>query len=281
MFLSSIKSFFSLLSAMLLVASAAFLQSCHEKCIEPVQAEQFPTTSQRVKRITWADTDFQEYQYDSNGLLSKYISQWLFVQGTDQVKRVETDFQYDTGKKLVRTVTGNLYETKFFYRGNVLEKSEEYDHLGRLAVTHYYTFNHRNQPLQIRDVITDPTDGNKLTGELKHVFKYDNRGNNTVQEEYIMNLTTGAYEYSYGLHFEGFDNNRYVEHAVALNPYVPQAKRWINNYTSRTLRDKTGKVLQPSQKYTFHCNEEGYPLRKTMEHGGVSINATITYEAIQ
>jgi hypothetical protein len=265
-----------------LLLLAGLLPSCHEtNCIEPNQPEQFPAVTERIKRITWAETDFQEYEYNSDGLLSKYTSQWLFVQGTDQVKRVETAFQYNNEKQVVRSITGEAYETRYYYKNNVLQRTGEYDHRGKLAVTHYYTFNHRNQPLQILDVVTDPTDGNKVTGELKHVFKYDSRGNNTVQEEYVKNMSTGAYEYSHGLYFEGFDNNRYVENAVSLNPYVPHAIRWVNNYTSRTIKDKDGKVLQPPQIYSFQYNEGGYPVRKTMEHGGVQINATISYQTIQ
>jgi hypothetical protein len=232
----------------------------------------------RIKRITWAETDFQEYTYNTSGLLTKYVSQWLFVMGTEQVKRVESTFAYNAQGKITRMVTENLMEVKYFYKGGVLEKSEEYDQRGRLAITHYYSFDTKNRPLQILDVITDPTDGNRVTGELKRVYEYDNKGNNIVQKEYVKNLATGEFTLNLTTHYEGFDTNRYVENATALNPYVPHARLWTNNYASRTLKDKNGNVLQPPQLYTFECNAEGYPVRKSMGNANVTIGATVAYE---
>jgi hypothetical protein len=175
-------------------------------------------------------------------------------------------------------VTENRYEVKYYYKGGVLEKSEEYDHKGRLAVTHYYVFSTRHQPLEIRDVITDPTDGNRVTGELKHVYEYDAKDNNTVQKEYVKDLATGTFALNLSMHFEGFDNNKYVENATALNPYVPHARLWANNYASRTLKDKNGNNLQPPQLYTFECNAAGYPVRKSMGSANVTLRATVAYE---
>jgi hypothetical protein len=253
------------------------LSSCRESvdcgCTPPPAEDRF-----RVKRITWAETDFQEYTYNPGGLLTKYVSQWLFVMGTDQVKRVESTFEYNAQGKITRMVTENLLEVKYFYKGNVLEKSEEYDHKGRLAVTHYYTFGTGHRPLQIRDVITDPTEGNRVTGEIKRVYEYDGRGNNTMQKEFVKDLATGEFALNLSTHYEGFDTHKYVENATALNPYVPHARLWTNNYASRTLKDKTGKVLQPPQLYTFECNQEGYPVRKSMGNANVTIRATVAYE---
>lgn len=263
-----------------LVLPAAFLSACREE-VDCAPCGPPPATNQdglRIKRIIWAPTDFQEYTYDAGGLLTKYVSQWLFVMGTDQVKRIESVFAYNAQKKISRLVVDNRMEVKYYYKGDVLEKSEEYDPKGRVAVTHYYTFGNRNQPLEIRDVITDPTEGNRVTGELRHVFEYDGRGNNTVQKEYVKNLTTGTFDLNYSIHFEGFDNNMYVENAVALNPFVPHAVRWTNNYATRTLKDKNGNPMQPPQTYSFEYNEAGYPIRKSMGTADVRINATVEYE---
>ncbi len=261
-----------------LLLPVGLLSSCREtvdcgSCVPP-PVEQGP----RLKRITWADTDFQEYTYNADGLLTGYVSQWLFVMGTDQVKRVESTFAYNSQGKITRMVTENLLEVKYFYKNGVLEKSEEYDHKGRLAVTHYYVFATGHWPREIRDVITDPTDGNRVTGELKHVYEYDHRGNNTVQKEYVKDLSTGEFALNLSIHFEGFDANKCVENATALNPYVPHARRWTNNYASRTLKDKDGKVMQTPQLYTFEYNAEGYPVRKTMGNANVTIRATVAYE---
>lgn len=257
-----------------LLLPAGLLSSCREHCTPPAPAE----NRLRVKRITWADTDFQEYTYDANGRLTRYVSQWLYVMGTDQVKRVESAFEYNRQGQLTRMVTENLWEVKYFYKDTVLEKSEEYDHKGRLAVTHYYLFASGHWPREIRDVITDPTDGNRVTGELKRVYEYDHKGNNIVQKEYVKDLATGTFTLNLSTHYEGFDTNRYVENATALNPYVPHARLWTNNYASRTLKDKNGNVLQPPQLYTFECNEEGYPVRKSMGNANVTIRATVAYE---
>jgi hypothetical protein len=262
-----------------LLLPVGLLSSCRETvdcgCAPPpAPVEQGP----RLKRITWADTDFQEYTYNSQGLLTKYVSQWLFVMGTDQVKRVETNIQYNSQGRIAYLVTDDLHEVKYSYKGGVLEKSEEYDHNKRLAVTHYYVFSAKHQPLEVRDVITDPDNGNRVTGELKYVYEYDGKGNNTVQKEYVKDLNTGEFTLNLSTHYEGFDNNKFVENATALSPYVPHARRWTNNYASRTLKDKNGKIIQQPQLYTFECNGEGYPVRKTMGNANTTLRATVAYE---
>jgi hypothetical protein len=268
---------FSCLAGLLL--PVVLLSSCRESvdcgCAIPPPRDD---NRFKVKRITWAESDFQEYTYNANGLLTKYVSQWLFVMGTDQVKRVESVFEYNAQGRITRMVTDNLLAVKYFYKGGVLEKSEEYDHKGRLAVTHYYAFDTGNRPLEIRDVITDPTEGNRVTGELKRVYEYDNKGNNTVQKEYVKDMSTGDFTLNLSTHYEGFDGNKYVENATALNPYVPHARLWTNNYASRTLKDKNGNVLQPPLLYTFECNAEGYPVRKTQGNASITLNATVAYE---
>jgi hypothetical protein len=268
---------FSCLAGLLL--PVGLLSSCQESRDCGCAPRPDPVENRlRVKRITWSETDFQEYTYNAKGLLTQYVSQWLFVMGTDQVKRVTSDFEYDAQGKLTRMVTEDVMEVKYYYKGAVLEKSEEYDQRGRLAVTHYYTFAPGHRPLEIRDVITDPTEGNRVTGELKHVYEYDGKGNNTVQKEYVKDMNTGAFSLNLSVHYDGFDGNKYVENATALNPYVPHARLWTNNYASRTLKDKDGKVLQPAQLYTFECNQEGYPVRKTMGNASVTVRATVAYE---
>ncbi len=180
------------------------------------------------------------------------------MQGTDQVKRLETTFAYDDQKRLISTTTNGGPPTKYFYGGNTLERAETYDHQGNVYVTHFYQFASPGRLSQKREVYAD---GN----EVRTTYYYQQGGNLATERIYRKNDSTGNLEFTFSVHYEGFDDKKYAESATSLNPYVPRVNLWVNNYTLKTLRGKKGEILQPARQYSFKYDENDYPVQKTVK----------------
>jgi hypothetical protein len=267
-------------AGVLLFLLAALLGACRTAEPEPDRHPADPQPppagpGQRLRRVTWAPTDFQEYAYNADGLLAKYTSQWLYVMGTDQVKRLETVFEYDARRRLLKTTTNGGMPVRYFYEGNALHHSEEYDLHGKVSVTHYYEFESGQRLRQKRDVYAA---GN----ELKTTYHYGPGMNLATEKIYQKNDSTGELEFAFSVHYEGFDDKKHPEAGTSPHPYLPGAALWANNYTLKTLRGKEGQPLQPAQQYAFTYNEEGYPVRKTVKtlagEPGPVLTAAYAYE---
>ncbi len=267
---------------LLILLLATSLGACRTADPDPDPGEnpsggQPPPTGQgqRLRRITWAPTDFQEYAYNADGLLAKYTSQWLYIMGTDQVKRLETVFEYDAQQRLIKTTTNGGPPVRYFYQGNALHRTEEYDPQGEVSVTHYYAFESGQRPSQKRDVYADGT-------EVMTTYNYGQGMNLATEKIYQKNDSTGKLEFAFSIHYEGFDDKKHPEAGTSPNPYLPGAAIWANNYTLKTMRGKKGEPLQPGKQYTFTYNEAGYPVRKTVKNlgdePGPVLTATYTYE---
>ncbi len=139
----------------------------------------------KLQRVSWSENDFQLFEYNMEGLLSRYTSQWIYIMDDSiALKKVVTNFTYTADKKLLSSETGGLI-TKYYYAGNDLDKTEEYDHHNRLVITHYYHFDDNKKLKEAHTVITDPLEGSKITGELKNTYAYDSQGNVTEKKEYV------------------------------------------------------------------------------------------------
>ncbi|HEX8531248.1 MAG TPA: hypothetical protein VF646_14550 [Cytophagales bacterium] len=247
-----------------IVLLAALLGACRTADPRPDPEEnpggEPPPTGQvqRLRRITWAPTDYQEYAYNADGLLAQYTAQWLFVAGTDQVKRLETVFAYDSQRRLVSTTTNGGPPVRYFYRGNTLHRTEEYDRQGKLYLTHYYAFEGGQRLSQRRDVYA-------YGNEVRTTYHYGPGNNLAVEKIYQENDSTGELEFAFSIHYEGFDDKKNPEATTVLQPYLPGVALWANNYTLKTLRGKRGEPLQPARQYAFTYNEAGYPLQKTVK----------------
>jgi uncharacterized Fe-S cluster-containing radical SAM superfamily enzyme len=176
----------------------ALFSSCNDRENPGPEAAAGP----KLKKVSYTQNDFQEFTYNANGQLSKYRSQWNFVEDDEgQLKNFIVDFHYDNGKKLKELTFGTGGPVKYVYEGNVLRKTEEYDHKGRLVITHHYTFGSNNQLTEIRDLINDLDDHSQR--QLKRTYEYDAKGSLTALREYYLNVGTDAFVQTEVITFEG------------------------------------------------------------------------------
>ncbi|MBD0259810.1 MAG: hypothetical protein ICV83_29175 [Cytophagales bacterium] len=236
----------------------ALLSSCNDR----ENPGPGPAASPKLKKLAYTQNDFQEFTYSTDGLLSRYRSQWNFVEGEDgQLKNFFVDFHYDNGKKLKElTFANGGGPVKYVYEGNVLKKTEEYDHKGRLVITHYYTFG-GNRLTEVRDVINDLDDQSQR--QLKRTYEYDAKGNLTAQREYYLNVGTEAFVQTEVTTFEGYDDKKNPEGQLDVYPYLPHVRLRVNNPARKTRTATTnGSRVTWIEEYTYEYNAEGYPLKK-------------------
>ncbi|HEX8532005.1 MAG TPA: hypothetical protein VF646_18350 [Cytophagales bacterium] len=237
----------------------ALLSACNDR--ENPNPE--PAAGPRLKKLAYTQNDFQEFTYNADGQLSRYRSQWNFVEGEDgELKNFIVDFHYDNAKKLKELTFGTGGgPVKYVYEGDVLKKTEEYDHKGRLLITHHYTFGGNNRLTEVRDVVNDLD--NQSQRQLKRTYEYDAKGNLTALREYYLNVGTEAFVQTEVTTFEGYDDKKNPEGQLDVYPYLPHLRLRVNNPAKKTRTATTdGNRVTWIEAYTYEYNAEGYPSKK-------------------
>jgi hypothetical protein len=247
--------------------------SCKEKPVENALPEEKTVL---LKKITWSEKDFITQAYNDQGQPTRYTSQW--VSSPDgHVSSYIAEFLYDAKHKLVRVEANQKLLVKYVYQGDVLQKTEEYDHKDRLVVSHTYSFDASKRLTQVLDHITDPLDG--TAGHLKKTYAYDNRGNLLTYREYHLQANTQTYELQLSYNYEGYDDQKSPNELSLIFPHLPQIKFQVNNPSKRTILLKDGSVKE-EQTYSYQYRVDGYPSSKTthIRVGTRSTTYTGTYE---
>ncbi|RYD87972.1 MAG: hypothetical protein EOP50_19875, partial [Sphingobacteriales bacterium] len=110
-------------------------------------------TALRLQKITAGERNFQQYHYNSAGLLAKFQSNWAYTDST--VAILNAELEYDTENRLSRIISNGSLSVKFYYEGKLLDKTEEYDHRDRLVVSHFYLFGAEGRLVELLDQIHD------------------------------------------------------------------------------------------------------------------------------
>jgi hypothetical protein len=225
-----------------------------------------------LKKINWTEKDFLTISYNEKKLPTQYTSQWVF-DPDGNISTYQVTFDYDSQNRLIQ-VNANLgLKNKYHYQGNVLQKTEEYDHKNRLVITHTYTFDQQKRLLQIIDDITDPVD--QATAKLKHTYEYDQRGNLTYLKDYQFNPSTQTYDLTYTQAWEGYDNQKNPDNLRLSFPYLPGVTLQVNNPGKKSVIQTNG-IVTETQTYSYQYNEKGYPTQRTAVLQSGTKTATIT-----
>lgn len=228
-----------------------------------------PIPTGKFVQLKWTELDFQRVDYDKNGLITRYVSQYNSSQGSNAVTNFTQEFYYDSNKRLVKQ-TSNVYGSiLFFYNGNQLEKALENDKLDRPLKEYYFTFR-ADGKLESR--LTYKVDLNNTKTEYqKQVYKYDARGNLVIIEDYFKNPATNKLELSTRFFFEDFDDKKAPIPFLTTYPYLPQFTAWVNNPRVKYAQNKDGYELSGRERYGYTYNAEGFPtsqIRSTVIGGG-------------
>jgi hypothetical protein len=257
----------------LLFGLLVFSLSCKKDDeLNPVPVEKVP----KIQKVAYTDKDFYEFSYTNEGKLQTFMSQWVYMEGGSlQTRKVVTEYSYNSAGLLELANTQGL-QTKYFYNGTTLSRTEEYDHQNRLIITKHYTFNSLNKLKEVHDVITDPTENNKITAEFKKTFVYDSMGNLVLLTD-LTKQENGKYEIRRTTQYDGFDTKKYLP--LEFYPYLPGVQLFVNNPLKETAKSKDGTLVKPIETYTYEYNTKDYPVKKSITYTGGSQpgSATITY----
>jgi hypothetical protein len=236
----------------------ALLSSCNDR----ENPGPGPAIGPKLKKVSYTPIDFQEFTYNADGFLSKYYSQYNFVQNDPTKVRSHTiNFYYDDQKRVKELTFGSGGPVRYVYEGNVLKKTEEYDHKGRLVIVHHYTFGGNNRLTEVRDVVNDLDDHSQR--QLKRTYEYDAKGNLTALREYYLNVGTDAFVQTEVTTFEGYDDKKNPEGQLDVYPHLPHLRLRVNNPARKTRTATTdGDRVIWIEEYTYEYNAEGYPLKK-------------------
>jgi hypothetical protein len=240
---------------------AAFLSmlvvSCKNNQVEQPQ----PAVEVKLKKITYSDSDFQTFSYNDAGKITKYTSQWQFVQNDPtQIKKLNFDFLYDATGNLIRVNTTGGGYIKYYYKNNILEKTEEIDAKDRVQTRRTYTFTGNNLTEEYWE--TNLVYGDKA--EVKVVFDYDNIGNLIKETTSIPDSITHNFVPNDITEYSGFDSNPKTDNLLMRYPHLPAITLQKNNPAKKVFKTADGKIIF-TENYTYQYDEKGVPVKKVRE----------------
>ena len=237
-----------------------------------------PVSVYKSMKITYSALDFQEVQYDAKGTPVRYTSQYMFNQGTGEVKRTVYSFQYGVDQRLNR-LNQTLYlgnkqiastYTLYHYTGNQVDRTEEFAVDGTLLVSRTYRYSDAGRLVQL-----DHKSRNSKNA-LRRTFQYDGNGNLTTMSDFYNVAPDGGYALEMTITFEDYDNQKHVENLISTTPFLPAVTFRVNNYHTKVVRSKDGKEIS-RETVAYAYNEAGLPTQRTTSGAGGKLTATYTY----
>lgn len=215
-------------------------------------------------KISWSANDFQEILYDAAGLPVQYASQYVYNQGTGQIRRYVYKLRYSAEKQLTRMdiigEAGNHYVT-YQYTGSQVTQTSEYTADGRLISTCTYQYSAPNRLSQVDETHVFSSAAERRT------YQYDAAGNLSLLSTYAKEAGADTYVLQHTLSFTKYDTQRDVENLLFHMPLLPNVTFRTNNHSLKISRERT----------TYIYNERGYPIQQVRTGPGGSLTATYSY----
>ncbi|MGV3556900.1 hypothetical protein [Larkinella arboricola] len=237
-----------------------------------------PVSVYKSMKISYSALDFQEIQYDATGTPVRYTTQYMYNQGTGDVKRTVYSLQYGADQRLNR-IDQTLYlgnkqiattYTLYHYTGNQVDRTEEFAVDGTLLVSRTYRYSAAGQLVQL-----DQKSRNSKNA-LRRTFQYDGKGNLTTMSDFYNVAPDGGYALELTFTFEDYDNQKHVENLMATTPFLPAVTFRTNNYHTKIVRSKDGKEISRETVDYVH-NAKGLPTQRVTSGAGGKLTATYTY----
>lgn len=271
----------TILSVGLLLALAA----CQSKTPLPSDTGKLPDPSNdsiyafKKTKISWSDTDYKEVEYDAANVPIRYTTQNLYIQNTNQVRKVVYNFLYASTNRLARLEASNGSYVTYTYDGDKVKLTQEFSPNGTLTTTYTYQYSPDNKLARV-----DMAQGEGLNKtETARTFAYDTRGNLTEVVDLSKDDLTGGYREELITRFAGYDSNRNVSNLWQLYPFLPNVTFQQNN-PSTVTQFTTGPDGQETQihqsVYTYQYNGQKYPTAHTQTDAGGTLTATYSYAGL-
>lgn len=228
-----------------------------------------------VSQLKWSDTDRYTFNYNAKGQVSNLHFQWQYVEGDPtKIRTIVYDFQYDAQDKPVMINYTGGFSTKYFYHGDLVHRTKEFQPGGDLIKEVTYIYADDRIAQEIWHV-------NNLPGEpvsvYKYEFGYDRKGNLEKVETYeqVADSTSGQLQYKLleTTEYSDFDDKINPTSWMMRFPYLPQVRWQFNNPGREVHYSPEGSP--ETITHTYQYNGEGLPVSKnTTRPGGVQ---TVAY----
>ncbi|MDB5246033.1 MAG: hypothetical protein JWQ40_427 [Segetibacter sp.] len=240
-------------SCLLVLTLIGFLFSCKK------DDNNVPLPSEKaiklVKQLVASTTDFINYEYDSSGQVTKYITQWQNVGGT--VSRLTNVYKY-AGKKLVKSSNESGYGT-YTYAGDLISRSEHFAANGKKISSLTYSFNAAGQLTEVTEQIANPFDDAPMATRIS--YQYYANGNLSRLDFAHRKETTGSFIINFSKVFVEYDNKPNPEPDGVIGNFLPGVILLINNPVRINNLSADGSPMGYS-RYEYSYNEKGLPTRR-------------------
>lgn len=259
----------------LLVAVVLSVSSCKEQnespkpiVVNPTPPPQEPnkpdvpaTIAPKLSKVVYSDSDFQQFEYDAEGRITKYLSQWQSVQSDpSKIARIDHVFAYNTVGQLT-TVRGQEGESRYQYQNGKVSGIQTYALNGKLLSTMYIKWNDKNQVVEREEIIPVGVrlpDGPEAT---KWLYGYDNNGN-CVKVEYFYQKD-GKFQLFETTVFSEFDNAPNALDVIAFHPFLPSAVFQAHNPGRQLVTFALNPSYQQSVRHQYRYNTKGIVTERT------------------
>jgi YD repeat-containing protein len=229
------------------------------------------TIAPKIQKAMYSDRDFQQFEYDTQGRITKYVSQWQSVQSDpSKITRIDNVFVYDAAGQLT-TVRNQAGESRYQYQNGKVSTIETYASNGKLLSTMRIKWNDKSQVTEREEVI--PTslrlpDGPEAT---KWLYNYDSKGNCLKMQLFYQK--NGQYQLFETTDFSEFDNAPNALDILAFSPFLPTTVFQTNNPGRITVTFALTPSYQQRVTHQYRYNDKGIVTERTTSRQG---NGVIT-----
>ncbi|HEY0899142.1 MAG TPA: hypothetical protein VGD90_07395 [Sphingobacteriaceae bacterium] len=209
----------------------------------------------RLSMIKWAPLDYKSFEYNAEGRLVTYTTQYNSVQGTDIVTKDVYTYHYNSQGQVTSVVTREGFKTEYSYAGEVWKEALSFDKLNRPLKKYLFTFNSQKQLTRYKSFRIDLQ--GKESPESIVDLTYEN-GNLTRWNESYYNAETGNFVLSTQLALSNFDNKKHAHNANSFGYILQPLTFWKNNPGKKEFIGNAS----PIESYSYVYDADGYPVKK-------------------
>ncbi len=219
-----------------------------------------------VKKLVWSEIDHQTFTYNEKGQVLQLTSQWQYVEGDPtKIRTITYDFQYDAQDRPVQVNSTGGFTSKYYYKGNRIDRTEELYPGGAVAKEVTYVYDNDRVAQENWRVSNLPGEPDNF---YRYVFSYDAKGNlnKVATYERMANL---QYKLLQTIEYSDFDDKINPTSWMLRSPFLPQMQFQYNNPRKEVLWSPGGQAETTTCKYKY--NPQGLPATKitTTSSGGV------------
>ena len=243
----------SVFKAFFLIAITILLLSCKkDRSVEQPGTPSFKI----VKKVFASPSDQIQYEYNTDGNVSRYISQWQDAAGT--IRTQTNVFEYNASRQLVKWSNEGGYGL-YTYKNGLPEQSEHFSSNGRKIATLTYAFDASKKLVSLLENIADPApDGPKQT---RISYQYYSTGNLSRMDFAYRKELSDPFTVDFSKKFVQYDDKKNPEPDGVSGAFLPGVTLLYNNPV-RIDNLRPDGTVEGYTRYEYTYNQDGFPLQR-------------------